>query len=129
MKLQFLVIDDNRDASSRISRTLVERFPQAELKEFSSFGAAREVLLALPLEIPHVIVIAGRVADSETVALVQAVRRCHRSVPLIALGEVRDFSEAIQAGANRFLDFESSVLLPPTIERLMGGKPVTPRAR
>lgn len=123
MPLHFLVIDDNRDSSSLISRALLQRFSQAGLSEFSSFAAARDPLLQLPLESPGYVVIAGRVPDLHTVPLVRAVRVCHRSVPVVAMGEAIDESEALQAGANRFIEYEAWLLLGPTIERLTGGRP------
>jgi len=122
MKPHFLVIDDNRDASSLISRALLQRFPQAQLTEFSSFAVVRDELLRLPMEAAGWIVVAGRVADLETVPLVRAIRVCHRSVPVIAMGEPPDESETLQAGANRFLAYEAWLLLAPAVDRLLGGQ-------
>ena len=125
VKLQFLLIDDNREGDSRISGTLLQRFPEAKLTEFPTFAAARDALSGLPLEAPDCIAIAGRVRDLATVPLIKAVRACNSCVPVIAMGSLIDEPEAIGAGANRFLDYEAWLLLPPTIHRLRAAKRAT----
>jgi hypothetical protein len=122
MQLQFLVIDDNREANSRISRMLLQRFPQSGLKEYSSFAAARPDLAGLPAEPRGCVAIAGRVRDLATVPLVRAVRECHGALPLIAMGHSHDLADATQAGASASLDYEAWLMLGPTVERLINRK-------
>lgn len=119
MQLQFLIIEENRAASLRLGRLLAQRFPQAALKEFSSFAMARGELAGSGAGERACVTIVGRGNDLPTVALVRAVRACQPATRVIALGVPVELSEAAEAGADAVLDHEAWLMLAPTIERLV----------
>ena len=124
MQAQFLLIDDNRDGRSVIARAVQRKYHDAPLHEFAVFTAAVPALRSMPADPGTWIVMTGKTAEHDPVALVAAVRAEHPRVPIIALGR-NETEAALAAGATHFLEYEAWLLLSGLIGRVIAGGQVT----
>jgi len=123
---QFLIVDDNRDGRSVIVRAVHRKYPEAVTREFAEFSKTKPVLAQLPPDAGAWVVLAGRAADLEGVALVAAIRGAHARVPIIALGQSADARATLAAGADHFLEYEAWLLVGVMVERVMATWPSAP---
>lgn len=118
MERRFLIIDDNRDERSLLSRALVGHYPAAPAQEYRDFESAREVLAGLVSEEDQTVVLVHRTQKMEGADLVRCIRKANSRIPIIALGEARAAEEVLAAGATRFLPYEAWLRLGRLVKGL-----------
>ena len=99
---KFLVIDDNADGRSLLARTLIRKFPQAKLFECSDGTTAVECATYERLNA----IVLHRTADASGVELIRALRAVRPVVPIIMVSTIDRASEALAAGATRFMLYD-----------------------
>lgn len=118
MQPLFLLIDDNRDGRSVISRAVQRKYGEALRHDFPLLQLAAGTLRSLG-DVPHPwIAVVGRTPEHDTPGLVAAVRAIQPRIPVIALGRNEEAHASLAAGADQFLDYEAWLLLGVMVERI-----------
>jgi hypothetical protein len=68
------------------------------------------------------VVIASGAQGDAALAVVQALRTAHASVPIVFLGDPKHESDAVRAGATRCLDARAWLLVGSVVRELEGSR-------
>jgi DNA-binding NtrC family response regulator len=99
---KFLVVDDNPDSRFLLTKTLMRKFPTALVIECADTGTA---LLAAENENPAGIVV-HRTSEMGGLQLIPLLRHANRKAPIVMVSGIDRTAEAIEAGANYFLNYD-----------------------
>lgn len=99
---KFLVVDDNSEGRSLLSRTLLRKFPQAVVLECQDGGSANEIAGVEKLDA----IIAHRAGEMDGEHLVRALRATSNKTPIIMVSGMDRTDVAHAAGANQFLNYD-----------------------
>ena len=102
MTRTFLVIDSFEEMRLLVVRTLRRVFPNAVIREAHDFEDA--IILTSSNTYDAIVVHRAIGADAKTI--IQAIRRDHSMVPIIAVSSMDRTNEVLSAGATAFLNFE-----------------------
>lgn len=115
---RFLIVDDNADARSLLTRTLLRKFPQSLATEC---GDANTALITVRSEKVDAIVVhrAGEVTGLE---LLPTLRKAAPDVPIILVSGIDRTAEALAAGADAFLNYDAWLGLGTLVSSLMNSR-------
>jgi CheY-like chemotaxis protein len=99
---KFLVIDHNPDGRALLIRTLVRKFPEADIIE--SRDAAHAVATAASVQLNAIIT--HRTEETDGVAMIRLLRQANAEVPILMVSGTDRSEEALSAGATRFLHYD-----------------------
>ena len=99
----FVIVDDIDDNRFLLSKALLRSFPASRITECLESSAA---LAAVQCEKPAAIIV-HRSLDLSGPALIRALRGVDATTPIIMVSGRESCPEAIEAGANAFLNYEA----------------------
>lgn len=122
---RFLIVDDNADARSLLTRTLIRKFPQCIASECGDADTA--IVIARTEKLAAIVVHrAGEITGLEMIPL---LRKVAPKVPLVYVSGIDRSQAAVKAGATAFLNYDAWLGLGTLISGLMeGSQPDTPPA-
>ncbi len=122
---RFLIVDDNADARSLLTRTLIRKFPQCIASECGDADTA--VFIASTEKLAAIVVHrAGEVTGLEMIPL---LRKVARTTPIVYVSGIDRSRAALEAGATAFLNYDAWLGLGTLIAGLLeGSAPDTPPA-
>jgi DNA-binding NtrC family response regulator len=112
---RFLIVDDNADARSLLTRTLLRKFPQCLATECGD--ATTAILTAREQKIDAIIV--HRAGEVTGLELVPQLKKVAPKVPLIYVSGIDRSKEALAAGANAFLNYDAWLGLGTLVSSLL----------
>jgi DNA-binding NtrC family response regulator len=112
---KFLVIDDNADSRFLLTKTLMRKFPAALVIECADTGTA---LIAAENEKPAGIVV-HRTSEMGGLQLLPLLRQANRKAPIVMVSGIDRTAEAIEAGANYFLNYDEWLRLGSVVAGLV----------
>jgi DNA-binding NtrC family response regulator len=118
MPRQFMIIDDNRDGSFVLNRSLFGHFRTAAVHEYRDLESATDALRALPEDGGPVVVLTHRTAKLAGAELVRSIRDLHPRVPIIAMGDPGEEAKVLAAGATGYLDYAAWLRLGLLVKSL-----------
>jgi CheY-like chemotaxis protein len=98
---RFLVVDDNPDSRFLLVKTLVRKFPTAEIAEAQTADLALSLALTGPM-----VIITHRAADMDGIELVKRLREQNSRTPILMVSSIERTPAALAAGANRFMLYD-----------------------
>lgn len=123
---RFLIVDDNADARSLLTRTLLRKFPQSLATECGD--ATTAILTAKSERLDAVIV--HRAGEMTGLELIPLLRQVAPSVPLVCVSGIDRTREAMAAGASAFLNYDAwlglGTLVASLLERPAAGSGASP---
>ena len=114
--LQFLLLDDNPDARFLLSKTLLRKFPRCVIQECEDTESA--VAVAGKKEVDLIVV--HRLWDMDGATLIARLRAANPRVPIIAVSGIDRTTEAIGAGATRFLLYDEWLRIGTVATEIVG---------
>jgi DNA-binding NtrC family response regulator len=112
---KFLIIDDNADSRFLLTKTLMRKFPTALVIECADTGTA---LVAAENENPAAIVV-HRTSEMGGVQLIPLLRHANRKAPIVMVSGIDRTTEAIEAGANYFLNYDEWLRIGSVVAGLL----------
>lgn len=113
--LQFLIVDDVDENRFLIGKTLLRKFPGSLITECEDSAPALD---AARLQAPALIIV-HRTRDLDGVAVIRALRQISADVPIIMVSGRESCPEAIEAGANAFLNYDAWLRIATVAEEVM----------
>jgi CheY-like chemotaxis protein len=112
---RFVVIDDNEDGRSFLSKSLLASFPHAEIIECENSEVARQELAGgkTALFLVH------RANDADGLPLVELLRAANATIPIVYVSGIDRTHAALQAGATTFLMYDQSWLIGQTVREIL----------
>jgi CheY-like chemotaxis protein len=101
--LKFLVVDDVAENRFIVVKTLLRKFPGSSVQECEESAPA----LAAAQHDRLSAVVVHRGLDVDGPQMIAQLRRVNPSVPIIMVSGREEYPEAIEAGANVFLNYSS----------------------
>ena len=111
----FLIVDDNSDSRFLLVKTLLRKFPQAELKETPNGEAALTLARSSRLDA----IIIHRAAEFDGLTLVAMVRTICPATPIVMVSGLDRTRAAIEAGATTFLSYEEWLRIGTVVAGLL----------
>jgi CheY-like chemotaxis protein len=115
---RFLIIDDNADGRSLLSRTLLRKFPDAAIVECQDAATAVATVQTLPVSA----ILVHRAGEHDGVSLIRLLRQEKPDVPIIAVSGIDRSAASLGAGATRFLNYDQWLMVGKLAEELLGPK-------
>lgn len=115
------MIDDNADGRSLLSRTLHRKFPQSITLECVDADAAINVAQAEKLDA----VIVHRTSQNTGVEIIQLLRQVNPGVPILAVSGFDRTKVSLEAGANRFLNYDQWLMVGTVVLEMLMPAPKT----
>lgn len=112
---RFLIVDDNADGRSLLTRTLLRKFPQSLATEC---GDADTATVTVQTESVDAIVV-HRAGETPGLELVTNLRAVAPKVPIVYVSGVERTEEALAAGATAFLNYDAWLRLGSLISELL----------
>lgn len=112
---RFLVVDDNADARSLLTRTLLRKFPQSLASECGDANAALAIVETEKLDA----IVVHRAGDVPGLELISMLRRAAPTVPIVYVSGIDRTQEALAAGANAFLNYDAWLGLGTLVGQLL----------
>jgi len=112
---KFLIIDDVEENRFLISKTLLRKFPGALVQECEETAPA----LAAAQHDRLAAIIVHRSTELSGPAVIAKLRRLNPSVPIVMVSGRESCPEAIEAGANAFLNYEAWLRIGTVVEDVM----------
>ena len=113
---RFLVVDDNADARSLLTRTLLRKFPQSLITECGD--ATTAVLTARSEKLDAIVV--HRAGEITGLDLVSMLRKIAPHLPVVYVSGIDRSVEAQEAGATAFLNYDAWLGLGTLVAGLIG---------
>ena len=113
--LSFVIVDDIDDNRFLLSKALLRAFPASVITECLESGPA---LSAAARDKPTAIIV-HRSMDLNGPAMVRALRGVTATTPIVMVSGRERCPEAIEAGANAFLNYESWSRIGTVIEEVL----------
>ncbi|HEY1109706.1 MAG TPA: hypothetical protein VGE76_13755, partial [Opitutaceae bacterium] len=114
---RFLIVDDNADARSLLTRTLIRKFPQSIASECGDANTA--ILIARSEKLTAIVV--HRAGEVTGLELIPLLRKVAPTVPLVYVSGIDRSQAAIKAGATAFLNYDAWLGLGTLIAGLIEG--------
>lgn len=116
--LKFLIIDDNSDSRYLLVKTLLRKFPDAELLECESGSVA----LSLAQNEKPAAIVAHRAEELNGPALVSELRKAHPVTPIVMVSGYDRSKEAAAAGATAFLNYNEWLRVGTLVRELLANQ-------
>lgn len=114
---RFLIVDDNADARSLLTRTLIRKFPQSIASECGDADTA--VLIARSEKLAAIVV--HRAGEVTGLELVPLLRKVAPAVPIVYVSGIDRSQAALKVGATAFLNYDAWLGLGTLIASLIDG--------
>jgi DNA-binding NarL/FixJ family response regulator len=111
----FVVIDFHHESRYLLVKTLRRKFPEAVIHESDDAAKAIEIARAVNLAA----IITHRTFDIEGIELVRRLRDADPDVPIIMVSGIDRGTQAVEAGATCFLDYDSWLRIGSIVETHM----------
>lgn len=112
----FLLIDDRRETSYLLTKTLIRRFPAVTLYEASDLAGA--LGYARQDKLDAIIVRHGW--DAEVAAIVRELRALRPTVRIVAVSGADSAEAALASGADRFLNYDEWLRIGSVVAEVLG---------
>lgn len=112
---RFLIVDDNADARSLLTRTLLRKFPQSLATEC---GDATTAILSAQNERLDAVIV-HRAGDTPGLELIQLLRKAAPGLLVIYVSGIDRTAEARAAGADAFLNYDAWLGLGTLVAQLL----------
>lgn len=119
---KFLIVDDNADSRFLLVKTLLRKFPLAELQEMPDGASALELTRTGGLDA----VVVHRAAEVDGIALVRMLREANPAVPIVMVSGIDRAKEATEAGATTFLSYDAWLRIGTLVAEILGAKNAPP---
>lgn len=114
---RFLVLSIDPDTTFFIVRTLLRKFPSAEVTDKGSLAQARDAVHATAYDG----IVVHRAAEADAMGAVSDLRKVGPTTPIILLSSTTTPEAASAAGATRFLDPDEWLLVGTLMEKALAG--------
>lgn len=114
---KFLVVDDVSENRFLICKTLLRKFPGAIIQECQESTAA---VIAVQTE-RLTAAIVHRASDMDGIALISMLRKASATLPIVMVSGRETCPEALQVGANVFLNYDAWLRVGTVVEELLAG--------
>lgn len=118
---RFLIVDDNADGRSLLTRTLLRKFPQCLATECGDAGTA--VVTAQNEKLDAIIV--HRAGEITGLELIPTLRKAAPETPIVYVSGLERKAEATAAGATAFLNYDAWLGLGTLVAGLIEPKAPT----
>lgn len=118
---RFLIVDDNPDGRSLLTRTLLRKFPRALLTECSDPDRAATSAQVGAFDA----IVVHRAGELTGIELIALIRKAAPDVPLIYISGVDRGREALDAGASAFLNYDAWLGLGTLVASLLEKAPAS----
>lgn len=112
----FLLIDDKRETSYVLTKTLVRRFPAVNIYEAADKIGALEFARRKTLDA----IIVRHVWDADVGTIIGELRAIRPTVPIVAVSSVDCAKAALASGADRFLNYEEWLRIGSVVAEVLG---------
>lgn len=112
----FLLIDDKRETSYLLTKTLVRRFSSITIYEAVDKAGALSLARQNPLDA----IILRHAWDADVVALIRELRAVRPIVPIVAISGEDSAKAALAAGADRFLNYDEWLRIGSVVAEVLG---------
>lgn len=112
----FLIVEDNREASYLLHKTLLRKFPEATIHLEADSDAAVSFVRETTLDA----IIVHRAWNADAVTLVAELRALRPTVPIVAVSGVDRAKATLAAGANRFLNYDEWLRIGSLVAEVLG---------
>src|SRR3954468_497306 len=112
---KFLIIDENADSRFLLKKTLMRKFPAPIVNECANPGTA---LVAAENEKPAAIIV-HRTSEMGGVQLIPLLRQANRKSPIVMVSGIDRTTEAMEAGANYFLNYDEWLRIGSVVAGLL----------
>src|SRR2546430_8454477 len=106
---QFLIVDDIAENRYLLSRTLLRKYPLANITECEE----SEPAVAAARHEKPLAAIVHRTRDADAPQMVRLLRQVNGTLPIIVVSGRETFPEAIEAGATAFLNYDAWLPIGP----------------
>lgn len=112
---KFLIVDDVTDSRALLVRTLLRKFPGAEIKECQESATA---VIACGAE-KFDIIIAHRSVDLDGITLVRVLRKIAPAIPIVMISGIDRTQQALQAGATAFHHYDEWLRIGTVVAQIL----------
>lgn len=112
---RFLIVDDNADARSLLTRTLIRKFPQCIASECGDADTA--ILTARSEKLAAIVV--HRAGETTGLDLIPLLRKVAPATPIIYVSGIDRSQAALKVGATAFLNYDAWLGLGTLIAKLI----------
>lgn len=116
----FLVVDDNPDGRSLVTRSLHRKFPNCSVAECDQVETALALLAANRYDA----VLSHRTVEVRGADLVRLLRDVRPDVPIVMISGVDQSNEATVAGAKRFVHFDAWLIIGSVTAQLLAPRAI-----
>ncbi len=117
--LRFLVIDDNPEGRFLVSKTLLRKFPSAELTECQT---AETAFTILDRGDRVSLIVCHRTFELDGASLVRELRSRNATVPILMMSGINRTDAALAAGATAFLTYEEWLMVGNHVASLLSAQ-------
>lgn len=119
---RFLIVDDNADARSLLTRTLIRKFPQSIASECGDADTA--ILLARTEKLDAIVV--HRAGEMTGLELIPLLRKVAPPLPIVYVSGIDRSQAAAKVGATAFLNYDAWLGLGTLIASLIESSRTNP---
>ena len=116
---KFLVIDDNADSRTLLSRTLLRKYPEAVVQECQSGDTAMAVVRVERVQA----VVVHRTFEYDGETLVRLLRRADPTVPIVMVSGYDRRASAHAAGADAFMNYDAWLTIGNVVAGAIASRP------
>lgn len=121
---RFLIVDDNSDSRFLLAKTLLRKFPGAQMLECQT---SEKAVAILSREKPHAVV-AHRTQETDGQTLIRSLRAADLTVPIVMVSGIDRREAARLAGANAFLHYDEWLRIGTVVAELLRAAAASPDA-
>jgi len=121
---RFLIVDDNPDSRFLLVKTLLRKFPQADLKETQDGESSVALARTEPLDA----VVVHRATEMDGITLIRLIRQANSTVPIVMVSGLDRSKPAIEAGATTFLSYEAWLRISTVVAELVSPQSIVSKA-
>jgi CheY-like chemotaxis protein len=114
-----LVVDDNPDGRSLVSRTLARKFPTAQIVESAEVTEAANAVARHEFDA----LITHRAGPVDGEELVRQLRKVNGKVPILMVSGFDRSERAKAAGATEFLNYDAWLMIGKVVDKLLASNP------
>lgn len=114
----FLVVDDNADSRFLLVKTMLRKFPDAEILECQESVDAVRLARSEALSA----IVAHRAADLDGISLIRELRAANSEVIILMVSGLDRTQKALQAGATCFLNYDEWLCVGSLVTDLLSRK-------
>ena len=112
---KFLVVDDNSENRFFVTKTLLRKFPRAIVQECQDAEAAQIAVRSEKLSA----LVVHRSSEMDGLTLIKQLRHLNPTVPIVMVSGRESCPEALEAGANAFLNYDAWLRIGTLVEEIL----------